>query len=399
MHHSHTPYHIKAIAPSGERLHIRRNAASKASIINALATEGITVLHCKKINVKKNQRRITPLMLTSSLQQLVQLLYAGINLEKSLDVLIKESKHLMLSMLFQKIADSLAQGLALSDALSEHPHYFDANCCILVASGEQTNEVPHLLECACQQREKTHHIKQQVAKALFYPGISAAIALCISLFLILFIVPQFRDIFASMGATLPWPTQIILWLSLALKLHCLWIVSVSVVLFLIALKVRKQPFLRTQLQKIICALPILRHLIKEKDTTLWSYLLGALLQAGMPMQTALTYATTTISIKKDRHAYDALNTHLSHGHNIVHALKNEALLTSADIALINIGVNTASLGKMLLKISSAHEAMLTHYIERMTKWVEPLFMLGLAIIIGGLIIAMYLPIFQMGGAL
>jgi type IV pilus assembly protein PilC len=365
-------------------------------------------LQKQQINIKKIARKITlPSFATKQkvtknditllLRQLTSLIVSGIPLLQALQVIQQGSKKPSLKELINKILNDLKHGNSLSKTLAQHPKYFDQLTCQLIAAGEQSGQLDIMLERITTHREKIIKIKNKIKKALLYPCAVISAAIIVTTILLIFVVPQFAELFSGFGAQLPLLTRMVIALADFLKAY-VWLVLLFVIFcgwLIIFLKRRHKAF-ATFLDKQNLRLPIFGKILQKSIIARITHTLAITFATGVPLIEALR--TLPVIAKNIPYAQAIAQIHedVTTGTTLNQSIHNSQMFPNMVTQMVAIGEEGGKLDEMLTKIALFYEAEVDQMVDELSQLLEPMVMMILGITIGGLIIAMYLPIFKLG---
>jgi type IV pilus assembly protein PilC len=332
-------------------------------------------------------------------RQMATMMKAGVPLVQAFDIVADGLENPNLRTLVLNIRDSVAAGGGFAPSLRQHPKYFDDLFCNLVEAGEQAGALETMLDRIATYKEKTEALKAKIKKAMTYPIAVIVVAVVVTGILLVKVVPQFAETFSSFGAELPAFTLFVLHLSeLAQQYWLMIIVCIAAFIFLWGLAVRKSPRLAYAVDKYMLKVPIIGQILYLSVMARFARTLSTTFAAGVPLIDALTsvagaagnrvYAEAIIRVREDVSTGLQLNT----------ALKTRNIFPTLLIQMSAIGEESGALDEMLDKVASYYEEAVDNMVDSLTSLLEPLIMSVLGILVGGLMIAMYLPIFQIGQA-
>ncbi len=343
---------------------------------------------------------ITATEITLFARQLATLISAGIPLVQSVDIIAKGNENLSMQTLLIKIKATVEKGDSLTEALAQHPKHFDTLFCNLVAAGEQSGLLEALLDNIATYREKTERLKKKIKKALTYPLAVLIVAMIVMAILLLFVVPVFEDMFKSFGAELPFFTQVVITLSEGLAKYSG--VIVLILLFMAGsffyFKKHSGSF-NHALDHCLLKLPLIGLIINQSTIARFARTLALLSTAGIPLIDALQSVSGTCGNLIYSAAIMKMREEVATGQRLNHAMHSTALFPNRVEQMIAVGEESGALEAMLIQIADFYEAEVNNLVDNLTSLMEPFIMVVLGVLIGGLIIAMYLPIFTMGAVI
>jgi type IV pilus assembly protein PilC len=373
--------------------------AGGEAVVNAtLRRQGILV---QKVKKRRHGRggKVTEKDITLFTRQLATMMKAGVPLLQSFDIVSKGASNPAVGRLLADIKTEVETGSALATAFRKHPLYFDALFCNLVQAGEQAGILETLLDRLASYKEKILAIKSKIKAALFYPIAIVAVAFIITTVIMIFVIPAFKEVFTNFGADLPAPTLIVIGISD-------WFVSNWYIIFPVIFASiygffeawRRSVAVQMFMDRLMLRLPVFGDLVRKSTIARWTRTLSTMFAAGVPLVEALdsvggasgnyVYLAATRQIKAE----------VSTGTSLTVAMQNANVFPSMVIQMCSIGEETGALDAMLSKVADFYEAEVDDAVEALSSLMEPMIMVVLGTLIGGMVIAMYLPIFKMGQA-
>ena len=330
-------------------------------------------------------------------RQMATMMKAGVPLVQSFDIVADGSDNAKLKVLIREIRTDVAAGNSFASSIKKHPQYFDDLFCNLVDSGEQSGALETMLERIATYKEKTETLKGKIKKAMFYPIAVIVVAFVVSGILLIKVVPQFEQIFQSFGAELPVFTQMVVNLSKAVQAY--WFVFVIAVLAAITgfgYAYNRSLQMRNAIDRLSLKVPVIGNILNKSAVARFARTLSTTFAAGVPLVDALTsvagatgnvvYSDATLRVRDD----------VSGGQQLNFAMRNTGVFPNMVVQMTSIGEESGALDDMLDKAASYYEEQVDNAVDALTSLLEPIIMAVLGVVIGGLIIAMYLPIFQLG---
>ncbi|MBB1344265.1 type II secretion system F family protein [Pseudoalteromonas sp. SG43-6] len=388
------------VSARGKRLEGEMTGISIALVKAQLRKQGITPSKVKrkaKPLFGVRMQAITPKDIALVTRQIATMLMAGVPLIQSIEMIGTGSTNKSVAKLMETIGDEVKAGGALSDALRKHPRYFDDLYCDLVASGEQSGALDKIFDRVALYKEKSEALKSKIKKAMFYPIAVLVVALIVTSILLIFVVPQFQDIFAGFGAELPAFTLMVIGISEFMQEYW-WMMLIAVVGFGWAYKeaLLKSKKLRDATDRAILKLPVIGMILNKAAVARYARTLSTTFAAGVPLVDALDSAAGASGNAVYRYAILDIKAEVSSGNQMNWAMRNSKIFPDMVIQMVAIGEESGSLDGMLAKVATIYEQEVDDAVDGLSSLLEPLIMAVLGVLIGGLIIAMYLPIFQLG---
>ena len=375
-----------------------------AANINAVKAElrkqGVTAKpgKIKKAKKKKSGKKIIPNDIAVFSRQLATMMKAGVPLVQAFDIVGQGHSNPNMAELIFKIKASVEAGNTLADAMSEHPLYFDDLFVNLVDAGEQSGALETLLDKVATYKEKTEALKKKIKKAMTYPLSVLVVALVVSVILLVFVVPSFKAMFTSFGSELPAFTQMVVDMSEFMVADG-WIVGLifaAIFITLSQLKKRSKEF-NENLDKLYLKLPIISDLTHSSAVARFSRTLATMFAAGVPLVDAMDSVAGASGNVVYKKAILNIRDEIAQGSTLQSSLAQRTdLFPNMLIQMVGIGEESGALDEMLAKVADYFEAAVDDAVDNMTTLMEPIIMSFLAVVIGGLVVAMYLPVFKMG---
>ena len=389
------------VSTRGKRLEGELTGSSVALVKAQLRKQGITPSKVKRkakpLFGLASRQKITPKDIALVTRQIATMLMAGVPLIQSIEMIGSGSSNKSVSKLMETIADEVKAGQPLSQALRRHPRYFDDLYCDLVASGEQSGALDKIFDRVAIYKEKSEALKSKIKKAMFYPISVLVIALIVTSILLIFVVPQFQDIFAGFGAELPAFTLFVIDISEFMQEYW-WMMLLAIIAFGWAFKEAKLKSLklRDATDRAVLKLPIIGMILNKAAVARYARTLSTTFAAGVPLVDALDSAAGASGNAVYRYAILDIKAEVSSGNQMNWAMRNSKIFPDMVIQMVAIGEESGSLDGMLGKVATIYEQEVDDAVDGLSSLLEPLIMAVLGVLVGGLIIAMYLPIFQLG---
>ena len=386
----------KGVKIKGE-MPARNMALAKVS----LRKQGITInsIREKRKNILEGlmKKKVSTLDITIFTRQLATMMKAGVPLVQSFEIVAEGLDNPSMREVVLGIKGEVEGGNTFAGALKKYPQHFDNLFCSLVESGEQSGALETMLDRVAIYKEKSEILKQKIKKAMKYPMAVIVVALVVTIILMVKVVPVFQDLFSSFGADLPAFTQMVVNMSNWMQKY--WFILILVIGLMITAfmeaKKRSKKF-RDTLDKLALKLPIFGDLVYKAIIARYSRTLATTFAAGVPLIDALestagatnnvVYETAVLKIRDD----------VATGQQLQFAMRATNKFPSMAVQMVAIGEESGSLDAMLDKVATHFESEVDNAVDGLTSMMEPLIMAVLGVLVGGLVIAMYLPIFQMG---
>lgn len=342
-------------------------------------------------------KKITPFDIAMLTRQLATMMKAGVPLVQSFDIVSDGLENKGLQELVMSVRNDIASGNSFAGALRKHPRQFDDLYCNLVDSGEKAGALEKMLDRIATYMEKTEILKKKVKKAMTYPIAVVVVAIVVTAILLVKVVPQFESLFNGFGAELPVFTQMVVRLSEWMQTW--WIVVMLGIIGTIVLfkesKRRSQKFSDT-VDKYVLKVPVMGEILDKSAVAKFGRVLSTTFAAGVPLVDALESVAGATGNAVYRDAIMRIRTDVSSGTQLQASMRAQDVFPVMAVQLTAIGEESGNLDEMLEKVAEHYEAVVDDMVDNLTALMEPMIMSVLGVLVGGLIIAMYLPIFQMG---
>jgi type IV pilus assembly protein PilC len=372
--------------------------ASGDSFVSAtLRRQGVTVIKVKKQSSFANKGKVTDKDITLFTRQLATMMKAGVPLLQSFDIVGKGHSNPAVSKLLGDIKSDVETGSSLSAAFRKYPLYFDALFCNLIGAGEQAGILDTLLDRLATYKEKILAIQSKIKSALFYPVSIIVVAFVITAVIMIFVIPAFKELFSSFGADLPAPTLIVMAIS-DIFVTWWWAIfgSIGGGLWFFFYTWKRSLSMQATMDRLILKAPIFGPLVRKATIARWARTLATMFSAGVPLVEALD---SVAGASGNRVYYDAtkrIQSEISTGTSLTVAMQNTDVFPNMVLQMTAIGEESGALDSMLGKVADFFEAEVDDAVDAMASLMEPVIMVVLGTLIGGLVVAMYLPIFKMG---
>jgi type IV pilus assembly protein PilC len=366
---------------------------------NILRRKGISATRVKKKAnpLFKRKDKVTAGDVAVLSRQLATMLGAGVTLIQSIEMIGQGHAKESMRRLMGEVTDEVRGGNPLSSALRKHPLQFDELYCDLVETGEQSGALETIYDRIALYKEKAEALKSKIKKAMFYPIAVLVVALIVTLILLIFVVPQFEEIFAGFGAELPAFTLMVLGLSNFVQSYGVFIgAGIATAGFLFVRAHRKSLKLRDFVDARILKIPVIGEILKKAAIARFTRTLSTTFAAGVPLIGALDSAAGASGNAIFREAILYIRREVSGGIQMHAAMRATNVFPDMVTQMVAIGEESGAVEDMLSKIAYIYEAEVDDMVDGLTSLLEPMIMAVLGVVIGGLIIAMYLPIFEMG---
>ncbi len=394
-----TPFLWEGTDRNGKKIKGKSLANDESQVRADLRRQGVVPTRIKKQSkgLFAGGGKITTGDIAIFSRQLATMLGAGIPLVQAFEIVGSGHENAAMQKLILSIKGDVEGGSSLAEALAKQPLYFDDLFVNLVESGEQAGALESLLEKIATYKEKTEAIKKKIKKALTYPAAVLVVAFVVTTILLIFVIPSFEDLFQGFGADLPTFTRMIIDLSAFVRTKGIFIVMIigGFVATFLYFKKRSRPF-RHFLDRMMLKMPIIGPILEKASIARYARTLATMFAAGVPLVEALqSVAGATGNIVYETGVL-AMRDEVATGQRLQQAMENTDLFPNMVIQMIAVGEESGSLDEMSSKVADFYEADVDDAVDNLSSLLEPMIMAILGVLVGGLVVAMYLPIFKLG---
>jgi Type II secretory pathway, component PulF len=398
---THAPdiFLYKGVDKKGKKVEGEITGTSSAIVKAQLLKQGIRAQNVRKKPkpLFGGKKKIKPMDIAIFTRQMATMMKAGVPLVQSFDIVADGVDNPALAELIRSIREDVAAGSGFAPSLRKHPKYFDDLFCNLVESGEQSGSLETMLDRIATYKEKTERLKAKIKKAMTYPIAVVVVAVVVTGILLVKVVPQFAETFGSFGADLPAFTLFVLGLSDLAQAY--WLQAIVVIIALIFifknLKQRNKSF-AVALDRLALRIPITGQIVYQSIIARFARTLSTTFAAGVPLIDALESVAGATGNAIYESAVLKVRDEVATGTQLNVALRQTKMFPSMLLQMTTIGEESGSLDEMLDKVANYYEEAVDNLVDSLTSLLEPMIMSVLGILVGGLMVAMYLPIFQLG---
>ncbi|MBF8176409.1 MAG: type II secretion system F family protein [Burkholderiaceae bacterium] len=381
---------------SGKIVRGELRAGGESVVSATLRRQGVLVTKVKK-KTYRSGKKVSEKDITLFTRQLATMMKAGVPLLQSFDIVAKGNDNPSVSKLVQDIRSDVETGTSLNQAFRKFPLYFDPLFCNLVGAGEQAGILEDLLTRLAIYKEKTLAIKGKIKSAMFYPVSILAVAFIVTAVIMIWVVPAFKEVFKSFGADLPAPTLMVMAMSDFMVAN--WYIIFGLLfggLYLFFQSWKRSLKMQRSMDKLLLKLPIFGAVIRKATIARWTRTLATMFAAGVPLVESLDSVGGASGNAVYLDATKRIQTEVSTGVSLTVAMQNSDVFPNMVTQMVSIGEESGSLDNMLGKVADFYEDEVDEAVSSLSSLMEPLIMVILGVLIGGLVIAMYLPIFKLG---
>jgi len=385
----------------GQKLKGEMTAETPAIIKAQLRKQGISPLKVNKVAApllgNSKGKPIEPADVAMFSRQIATMMKAGVPLVQSFDIIGRGHEKATVQDLLLSVKADIESGQTMADSLRKHPKYFDDLFCDLVEAGEQSGSLEGMLDRIATYKEKTEALKSKIKKALNYPIAVVVIAIIVTSILLVKVVPQFQEIFSSFGAELPAFTLFVMGISDFMVAYW-WVILFGLVGFVFTYKsmLEKSKSMQDKQDKMLLKAPVVGEILHKAAIARYTRTLSTTFAAGVPLVDALDSAAGASGNALYRDAIQRVKNDVTTGMQMNMAMQSTGIFPNMVVQMIAIGEESGSIDTMLSKVADIYEQQVDDAVDGLSALIEPLIMSVLGVLVGGLIIAMYLPIFQMG---
>jgi type IV pilus assembly protein PilC len=374
-------------------------AASETVVITNLRRQGVRIVKIKR-QTFRGGRSVGEKDITFFTRQLATMLKAGVPLLQSFEIIARGHSNPRFSRLMMEIKNKIETGSSMSQAFREHPKQFDALYCNLVEAGETSGMLDAILDRIATYKEKILAIKSKIKSALFYPISVVVVAIIVIWVIMVWVIPSFKKVFQGFGADLPAPTLIVMAIS-EFVVAWWWLGFLALIgtVFGFAYLLRTSATFRMGFDRAILRIPIIGGILRKATIARWTRTLQTMFAAGVPLVESLDAVAGAAGNALYAAGTKKIQTEVSTGTSLTNAMGNTNLFPTMVLQMTQIGEESGSLDNMLGKIAEYFEREVDDSVAALSSLLEPVIIVFLGVVIGGLVVAMYLPIFKLGSVI
>ncbi|MDQ7730075.1 type II secretion system F family protein [Halomonas sp. SpR8] len=373
---------------------------SKAEVLAGLAGQSINVKRIRKTNLLSSGGRIKAKDVMVFARQMATMIRAGIPLLQAFQVVSESLKKPAMAMLVQQLLNDVSSGSSFSDALRRHPRHFDRLFINLIDAGEHAGALDQMLDRVATYKEKVESLKARVKKALWYPSAVMVVGITVTMLLLVKVVPQFESMFSNFGAELPALTQMTINLSeLAQRYWLATLGFVVVTVLLLKVSIQRSPKVAYLMHVLLLRLPIIGDIFHKSAIARFSRTLATTFASGVPLVEGLDTAAGATGNKVYERAVLQTCQDVATGQQLHFAMRMTNRFPALAIQMVSIGEESGSLDTMLNRVADYYEEEVDNKVDALTSLIEPVIIVVLGTLVGGVVVSIYLPIFSLGSAL
>ena len=384
--------------PGGKTVTGILDYSDKSILIDALRRRGLVIISITETAKKKavagsGKVKLDEVVIFS--RQLATMVDSGIPLVQAMDILYDQIERPNFKKIVAAIRDDIEIGSSLSDAFLKHPATFSALYVNMVKAGESSGALDDILDRLASYLEKASSLQRKVKSSLIYPAVVIVMATLITLVMLLKVIPTFKGIFDMLGGALPLPTRILIGISDGLRSMFLYVAVVFIMIVFIFRRYVKTPRGKASFDKAVLKLPIFGPLLRKVAVAKFTRTLATLVKSGVPILVSLEIVGKTAGNAVIEKALEEVRASIKEGENIADPLAKSGVFPPMVVRMIRVGEQTGELEKMLGKIADFYDDQVDAAVSGMTSIIEPLIIAFLGVVIGGIVIAMFLPVFKL----
>jgi len=374
-------------------------AASEAVVSSNLRRQGIRITKLRR-ETFRGGGRVTDRDITFFTRQLSTMLKAGVPLLQAFEIVARGHRNARFSRLMMDIKGRVEAGSSLSQAFREHPAQFDALYCNLVSAGETSGMLDGILDRLATYKEKILAIKSKIKSALFYPTAVVIVAIVVVWVIMVWVIPAFKQVFTNFGANLPTPTLIVIAISDFFVAYW-WAIALIIIALVFGFFFlhRRSTAFRYAIDRLVLKVPIVGAIVEKATIARWTRTLATMFAAGVPLVESLDAVGGASGNSAFANATKRIQTDVATGTSLTNAMGNTGLFPTMVLQMTQIGEESGSLDGMLSKVAEFYEREVDDAVAALSSLLEPLIIVFLGVVIGGLVVAMYLPIFKLGAVI
>src|SRR5882672_10653141 len=389
-------FHWEGRDKGGRVIKGEMRAGGESVVAASLRRRGIMATKIKKQTFTRG-RKISEKDLALFTRQLSTMLRAGVPLMQCFDIIARGHGNPALQRLLNDIRMDVETGTSLNQAFRKYPIYFDPLFCNLVAAGEQAGILETLLDRLASYKEKTLALKGKIKKALFYPAMIVLVSILITAIIMIFVIPAFKSVFSSFGADLPAPTLIVIAMSDFFVKY--WYVMLFGTLgagYFMLQAWRRSPKIQMIVDRMMLKPPVIGELMMKASVARWTRTLATTFAAGVPLVEALDSVGPASGNAVYKEATRQIQGEVNVGTSLAQSMQNCGVFPNMAVQMTSIGEESGSLDSMLQKVADYYEREVDETVDALSSLIEPMIMVVLGVIVGGIVIAIYMPIFKLG---
>ena len=387
--------------PGGRRVSGEIVAKEKEEVQQQLNSQNILVKSVRrKSSLGSGMSKIKPRDIMIFARQMATMIKAGVPMLQAFSVVAESLKNPTMSALVQDLMSDVSSGTSFSDALRKHPKHFDRLFVNMIEAGEQSGSLDHMLEKVASYKEKIESLKGRVKKALYYPVAVISVGIGVTALLLIKVVPQFESLFQGFGAELPAMTRMTMALSDFAQQYWLWAIGLVIAsVILIRQGMRRSDAFTYRMHALALKVPVIGDILDKSSVSRYSSTLATTFGAGVPLVEALETAAGASGNKVYERAIHQVRDDVSSGQQLHFAMRLTEQFPALAVQMVGIGEESGALDAMLNRVAEYYEEEVDNKVDALTSLLEPFIIVVLGVLVGGLVVSMYLPIFELGSVI
>jgi len=387
--------------PNGRKIGGEIIATKRAEVNQVLADQNIIVKQVRrKSGIGGGMGTIKPRDIMLFARQMATMIRAGVPVLQAFQVVAESLKKPAMRALVQELMNDVAAGASFSEALKRHPEHFDRLFANMVEAGEQSGSLDHMLERVATYKEKIESLKSRVKKALWYPAAVISVGIGVTALLLIKVVPQFESLFNGFGAELPAMTRMTIAMSEFAQQYWWWgVIGIMAAIFLMRRGMKQSAAFRYRVHKVSLRIPVIGDILDKSSVARYSRTLATTFGAGVPLVEALETAEGAAGNMVYERAIAQIREDVATGQQLHFAMRMTERFPALAVQMVGIGEEAGSLDAMLNRVADYYEEEVDNKVDTLTSLLEPLIIVVLGVLVGGLVVSMYLPIFELGSVI
>jgi type IV pilus assembly protein PilC len=382
----------------GQTIQSTMEAQNEGEVVNELRVRGFMIVEITKAKApakSKSYRKIGLEELVIFTRQMATMIDAGLPLLQSLRIMSEQMENINFRAIINQVSDEVEGGSSFSEALTKHPKAFNRLFCAMIRVGETSGMFAEILQKIATYMEEEARLRRKVKSAMVYPMVVSGMAVLIVTFLLIKVIPTFKDIYTGFGAELPAPTLVVLSISHWVQNYILLIVFSCIAIFLLARGYYKTEPGRIFFDRLQFKIPVFGNILKKSALSRFTKTFGTLIASGVPMVQSLEIVESVAGNATIEYALKAVSRKIIAGEGVASPLAEAKVFPPMVIRMIDVGERTGKLDVMLQKISEFYDDQVNNAVNALTSLIEPLLIAFLGVVVGGIVIAMFLPILRL----
>lgn len=374
------------------------DAANEGDVVNELRGRGFLIMEIRKAKdskVTKSRKKVGTDDVVTFTRQMSTMIDAGLPLLQALHIMTEQMDNLNFREIIREVASEIEGGSSLSEAMAKHPKAFDKLYCSMIKVGEASGMFAEILNKVATYMEEAAKLKRKIKSAMVYPSVVSGMAMIITLFLLIKIVPVFKEIFEGFGSALPGPTQVVVTISDIVRSYFLVVVLIMVAIVVACKMSYKTEGGRLFFDKMTFKLPVFGDIFKKAALSRFTKTLGTLISSGVPMIQSMEIVQSVAGNALIENAIRNVTKKIMQGEGVAGPLGDAKIFPPMVVRMVDVGERTGKLDLMLQKISEFYDDQVNNSVAALTSLIEPLLIGFLGVVVGGIVVCMFMPILKL----